>query len=185
MPIVIKVPPVEIGFNEKTKQFITFDGATLILEHSLISLSKWEAIWKIPFLDKNTKLTREQTESYVECMTLNKQSDPKVYHYLSNENIAEIEKYIGDDKTATWFTNNNPGKSKSKSEVITSELIYYWMISWNIPVEFEKWHLSRLIALVRICNVKNSKDNKMSKKETAEYYKRLNEQRKAAMNTKG
>ena len=172
-------------FNEETNEFvhrIVSKEQTLQLEHSLVSLSKGESKWCKPFLVKQEKTTEEIID-YVKCMTLTQNVDPAVYEHLTNENLADIMNYIDAPMTATTFPNNGDGKKSN--ELITSELIYYWMIALNIPFECQKWHLNRLITLVRVCNVKNQPPKKMSKREIMSRNRALNEARKKQLNTRG
>jgi len=167
-------------WNEKEERFIEIPKTTLQLEHSLVSLSKWESKWHKAFLQ--TQLTTEETLDYVKCMIMNNNVDPNVVYGLSDENILEIKDYISNPMTATWFTDNN---KKESSEVVTSEIIYYWMISLQIPFECQKWHLNRLLTLIRVCNEKNAPKKNMSKREIAERNRILNEQRKARYKSRG
>lgn len=169
------------GYDEATKEFIetTFD---LELEHSLVSLSKWESKFKKAFLGKAEK-TPEEVLAYVECMTLTPVFSPEVFLKMSKENFDAINAYVGDPMTATHLR-ENPNQQAS-AEVVTSELIYYWMISLNIPDRFETWHLNRLLTLIRVCNAKNSPSKKMSPQELAQRNRDLNEQRRAQMGTRG
>lgn len=169
-------------FNEKTQTFIEIPGGTIQLEHSLISLSKWEAKWEKPFLDDKNPINEEEMLDYIKCMTLTKNVDPNIYLNLSSENIRDINSYIEAPMTATWFHDNNPKRNR---EVITSEIIYYWMIALNIPFECQKWHLNRLLTLIRVCNIKNSPQKKMSRKEVMQRNRELNNARRAANNSKG
>lgn len=181
----ITIPGGEL-FDEETEMFVTLQPTTLNLEHSLIAISKWEAKYHIPFLDEVEK-TKEQIEYYIQCMTIDKNINPNVYKFIPSYLIDEILEYIRDPMTATWFGDDSKSnKKKVKNEIITSELIYYWMIALNIPAEYEKWHINRLLTLVRICNIKNSSDSKkISKKDMLKDYDALNEARKAKLNTKG
>ena len=177
----INVPGMEF-WDEVAEEFVVVKGCTLQLEHSLVSLSKWESKWCKAFLSKREK-TPEETIDYVRCMTLTKNVDPRIYTVLTDSNIKQINDYIAAPMTATCFYDDkkSPGV---KSETITSELIYYWMITLNIPVEFEKWHLNRLIALIKTCNVKNN-PKKMSKSEIMRRNRSLNASRKKRLHTKG
>lgn len=177
----ITIPDSEV-FIEETGEFIKIKGQTLQLEHSLISLSKWESKWHKPFLGKGEK-TSEEIIDYVRCMTLTPNVDSMVYNFLTNENVREINKYIDDPMTATTFSEDPT--AKRNREIITSELIYYWMISLNIPVEFQKWHLNRLLTLIRVCNIKNQPPKKMSKKEIMRRNAALNAARRKQLNSKG
>ena len=179
--LTIKIPAREF-FDEKTQTFFTTKEQTLQLEHSLISISKWESKWQKPFLTINEKKTLEETIDYIKCMTITKNVDPNVYNYLSNENMNEINTYIESPMTATTFSDNTKGRSR---EIITSELIYYWMISLNIPMECQQWHINRLLTLIRVCNVKNTPPKKMSRKDIANRYASLNAARRSKLHSKG
>ena len=164
-------------YNESTGEFINVKDTLLKLEHSLVSVSKWEEHYKKPFLTEDAK-TKEETIFYIKCMTINSNVNELVYELLTAEQIESINQYIQDNRTATWFTERDNDSSVNR-EQITSELIYYWMIIYNIPQDYQKWHLSRLMALIRICNIKNSPNKKMSEQETLDYYRRIKEQRRA------
>jgi hypothetical protein len=179
--LVIHVSGVE-SFDENTQEFIAQGGTVLELEHSLVSLSKWESIHEKPFLGKEPK-TSEEILSYVKCMTLTEKIPREIFQKLSQENIEGIREYIEAKASATWFS-EQPGEPKSR-DVITSELIYYWMTVFNIPFECERWHLNRLFTLIRICNVKQAKPEKMSSSELARRNRELNAQRKAQLGTTG
>lgn len=179
----IKIPENSL-WDEKEECFINVPETYLSLEHSLVSLSKWESIWHKPFL--STNLTNEETVSYVKCMTLTQNVDPLVYLGLTNKNFEEINKYISDNMTATWFNDKNDNtKVKGDREIITSELVYYWMISLSIPMECQKWHLNRLFTLIKVCNEKNAPKKKMTKREILERNKALNEERRRKYNSEG
>lgn len=180
--LTIIVPAVEM-FNEETNEFlISKKEQTLQLEHSLVSLSKWESKWCKAFLSKEEK-TFEETLDYVKCMTITQNVDPEVYNRLTRSNIDEIYKYIESPMTATTFYNNQQ-KGIAK-ETVTSELIYYWMISLNIPMECQKWHLNRLLTLIRVCNVKNAPPKKMSRREIMSRNAALNAARRKQYGTNG
>ena len=170
-------------FDEKTSEFITVKGGTLKLEHSLVSISKWESKWKIPFLSKKKK-TNVQIDDYIRCMSVNGDPDPILIASISSEDKNRIIDYIEEKQTATWFSNLDD-KRNTQSDVITSELIYYWMIEYQIPHEYEKWHLSRLLTLIEICNRKNSTPKKMSQAEIMARNKVLNAERKARLHSRG
>lgn len=172
-------------YNRKTKEFITIKDTTLSLEHSLVSVSKWEAKWHKPFLSTSDK-TYEETIDYVKCMTITQNVDPNVYFLLTKENLDEINKYIANPMTATWFNDRKEGSApRRSSETITSELIYYWMVALQIPFECQKWHLNRLLVLVRICNIKNQPSKKYSKKDTMSRNAALNAARRKSLGTSG
>ncbi len=162
--------------------FYTISGGILILEHSLISLSKFEARTHKPFLGDNTGNAIDDTIEYVKCMTINK-VDSNIYSLLQQSDIDKINSYINDPMTATTFRDLNKNKS-TQSSVVTSEVIYYYMITYNIPFECEKWHLNRLMTLIRVCSEKNNTSN-MNKRDVYEQNRRLNEIRRAKMKSKG
>lgn len=169
-------------FNNKTNEFHTVKEQTLVLEHSLVSISKWESKWKVPFLHTESK-TYEQVLDYVKCMTITQNVDTYVYSCLTNEHIKQIQEYIDDPMTATTFSNLE--KKKGSREIITSELIYYWMVALQIPSEYQRWHINRLLTLIKICNIKNGPEKKMSKSDIFKRNKSLNAARRQAMNSKG
>lgn len=177
----IMVGSVE-SYNDSLQEF-TWEGGTAIqLEHSLVSLSKWEQEFEKPFLSTEEK-TDEELFTYVRMMTLTPDVPPEIYFKLSEKNINEINDYINKKMTATWFS-DSPNAPPSR-EIITAELIYYWMTVFNIPFECQYWHLNRLFTLIRVCNIKSGKPKKMSRAEIAQRNRELNEQRKAQLKTKG
>lgn len=179
--IEITVPPFEF-FDEKSGQFIENKKAVKIqLEHSLISISKWESKYHKPFLSDDDMTTEEAVE-YIKFMTLNKGVDPLAYLMIPAEEMQRVNEYIKDPQTATTINDT----TKSKKEVITSEIIYYWMISYNIPVDFEKWHLNRLMTLIRVCSIKaDPNPKKMSKNQIRQQNAALNAARRKKLNSKG
>lgn len=177
----ITIPAIEL-WDEMKQEFVYRKPQTLQLEHSLVSLSKWESKWQKPFLTKEEK-TREESLDYIKCMTITQNVDPDTYQYLTNANLEEIYDYIAAPMTATVFSDNKP--AKGGREIVTSELIYYWMIALQIPYEYRKWHLNQLITLIRVCEIKNQPPKKKKQKETASYYAALNAARKKKHNTKG
>ena len=177
----IIVPAAEY-FDEINEEFIYKKEQVLQLEHSLVSLSKWESKWNKAFLGKQEK-TDEEILDYVRCMTVTQHVDPEVYSRLSVENYAAINAYIEAPMTATRF--HEEKVQKGNKDTVTSELIYYWMIAYNIPVEFQKWHLNRLLTLIRVCNVKNSPPKKRSKREIFQRNAALNAANKRRFNSKG
>ena len=177
----ITVPAFE-GWDESKQEFVNYKAQTLQLEHSLIAVSKWESKWHKPFLVKEQK-TKEETLDYIKCMTITQNVDPEVYNRLTQDNIDEINAYIDNPMTATTFSDEQNGKPSR--EIITSELIDYWMIANNIPVEFRKWHLNRLITLIKICSIKNAPPKKQSKQDILRRNAALNAERRKRLNSKG
>lgn len=178
--LTITVPGREM-FNEKTGEFFNTKEQTLQLEHSLVSLSKWEAKWNKAFLTKEQK-TPEQVLDYIRCMTITQNVDPNIYNALTDENIEAINKYIEAPMTATSFYDKG---LKKNNETVTSELIYYWMIALNVPMECQRWHLNRLLTLIRVCNIKNTPPKKMNKRELMSRNAALNAARRSKLNTRG
>lgn len=176
----LRIPEGEF-FNEVTQEFVKTKEATLQLEHSLISVAKWESKWEKPFLAEDDK-TNEQMRDYVRCMTINQNVDPEVYKHLSKGVIDQINKYIEKPMSATWFRED---KSPINREIVTAEIIYYWMVTNNIPFECQKWHLNRLLTLIRVCSIKNAPPKKMSAREIRNQNRELNKQRRARLNSKG
>lgn len=182
--LTITIPGVE-GFDESKDEFVVLvPEQTLELEHSLVALSKWESKWCKPFFSKKPK-TYEETLDYIKCMTLTPNVKPEAYSYIPRNTIDEINKYIEAPMTATTFSNAKSKTGKGSSEQVTSELVYYWMISFNIPVEFENWHINRLLTLIQVCEVKSSPPKKMSMREIMSRNAQLNAARRQQMNTRG
>lgn len=177
----ITVPEREL-YDEINNEFITIPEKTICLEHSLVSVSKWESKWKKPFLSKDAK-TVEETIDYIKCMTITQNVDDKIYQYLTKENIQQINEYIDNSMTATTFYDTR--KNTGHKENITSELIYYWMINLNIPMECQKWHLNRLLTLIKVCNIKSDSGKKMSRSEINSRNAALNAARRKKLNTRG
>lgn len=179
----IEISSVEL-FDENRQEFIYIKGGKLKLEHSLLSLAKWESKWHKPFFFKGQKSVAE-TLDYIRCMTINPVSDPRIYDYIDNSVIEKINQYIDDPMTATTFS-KTPGDARPyRQEVITAEIIYYWMVALNIPFECQKWHLNRLLTLIKVTNIKSNPEKKMSKKAIRERNAILNAQRRAKLHTKG
>lgn len=178
----ITIPAGEEQWDEVNQEFIYPKEQTLQLEHSLVSLSKWESKWCKPFLTKQAK-TFEETLDYVKCMTLTQNVNPEVYNYLTIANIDLINQYIDAPMTATTFSDDK--NAKTNREQVTAEIIYYWMIALNIPFECQKWHLNRLLTLIKVCNIKNSPPKKKSKKEIMRRNTALNEMRKKQLHSRG
>lgn len=185
--LTIKIPAREADelWDEKKMEFVPIPAQkeqTLQLEHSLVSISKWESKWCKSFFLREEK-TYEETIDYIKFMTLNKNIDSNIYRRLSKDNIQKINEYIEHPMTATVFSDNKKGTNNR--ETITSELIYYWMIALNIPFECQKWHINRLLTLIRVCEVKNQPPKKMGRREILNRNATLNAARRKQLNTKG
>lgn len=167
-------------YDENKNIFVSIKDQTLKLEHSLLSISKWESKWHKPFINKENKSTEEVID-YIKCMTINTVNDD-IYRCINDSAFRIVNNYISDPMTATTFNDINDRPSR---EIITSEIIYYWMITYNIPFECEKWHLNKLLTLIKVCNNKNNPDKKMSRSEVIRRNKELNNKRRMAMNSKG
>ena len=169
-------------FDEEKEEFTLKNEVVLELEHSLVSLSKWESKYEKPFL-KDDEKTVEETLGYVEAMLLNPNISPEVLNKLKEEDILKIHEYINSKQTATWF--NHLKKPPPSTEIITAEVIYYWMFTAGIDIQCENWHLNRLITLIKVFDVKNEKPKKMSPSETAAHRRELLAKRRAQYNTRG
>lgn len=176
------VVPAWEDFNDFTGEFSQGDETTLTLEHSLISLSKWESKHHKAYLGNEQK-TNEEVIDYIRCMTLTKNVNDRVFYHLSEENIKEIMDYLADPMTATTFSNTR--KSSGKSEILTAELIYYYMIAYGIPFSCEKWHLNRLTTLIHVAAIKNSPSKKMGRKQIMSQNQQLNAARRAKHHSQG
>lgn len=176
----ITIPGIEL-YDENTNEFIYYSDEKIQLEHSLVSISKWEANWCKPFLNGRDK-SPDEILDYIKCMTITEGVTDDVYSRLTQDNFATINDYLGRPMTATTFSNE---QGKPNREIITSEVIYYWMVSFNIPFECQYWHLNRLLTLIKVCNVKNNPPKKMSKNEILSRNKALNEARRKQLNTRG
>ena len=181
----ITTPAVDL-WDEEKQEFDIVKEHTLCLEHSLVSLSKWESKWHKPFLTKDTK-THDETVDYIRCMTITQNVDPNVYKYIPDDIIQQVYSYIDDPMTATWFSDQKKKTTnRINNEQVTSELVYYWMTKLNIPFECQKWHLNRLLTLIQVCNVKENQPNqKMGQREILRNQAALNAARKKKLNTKG
>ena len=177
----ITIPFFEL-WDEQKQELISVNEQTLQLEHSLVSISKWEAKWGKPFLTKQEK-TLEETIDYVKCMTLTQNVKPEVYYGLTAANMDEINRYIEHPMTATRFFEEKNGRAGR--EQITAEIIYYWMVVLNIPFECQKWHLNRLLTLIRVCDIKSQPPKKQSRREIMKRNAALNAARRKRLNTKG
>ena len=179
--LVIRLPKEE-GWDPVHECFVELDAITLKLEHSLLSISKWERRWKKPYISSVEK-TKEEILDYFRCMTVSPAKVPDyVYETLPEPYTEAILKYIEDPMTATTFSQ---GGGRPSREVITAEIIYYWMTVYHIPFECEKWHLNRLMTLIRVCSIKSAPPKKMGRHETMRQNADLNARRRKARRSKG
>lgn len=178
--LTLVIPPCEV-FNNETQEFSFTKEVRLRLEHSLVSISKWEARWHVPFLSNNG-MSRAQTIDYIRCMTITQNVSPDAYRYITDDNIKTVMKYIENPMTATTIKKS---QNRPSRQIVTNEVIYYWMIELGIPMDCEKWHLNRLLTLVEVCNEKHSKPKKMSQNERIAQQRELNAQRRAKYHTRG
>ena len=176
----LTIPKQEL-YDEEKNEFTYIDEKELRLEHSLISVSKWESIHEKPFLVESDKTIEEKID-YIKCMTLTQNVDDDIFQGLTTQNLLAADDYINAKMTATWFPKDDTRKSR---EIVTSELIYYWMVEYGIPFECQKWHLNRLMTLIRVCGVKKQPAKKMSKEAVLARNARLNAMRKAKLHTRG
>ena len=187
----VEIPEQKDIFDESTQMFLPETKKTVLnLEHSLIAISKWESKWKVPYLDPNVKKSHEMEIDYIKCMTINNNLiDPNIYNVIPMPIYKQILDYIADPMTATQFKSTNNVKKRGSSitgeKIITSELLYYYMIANNIPSEYEKWHVSRLMVLIRICGIKNGPVKKKSKQEIISENDRINEERRNQLHSTG
>lgn len=180
MSKIIKIPEQELFVPPD--RFINLKETTIKIEHSLVAIAKWEAKWHVPFLDEHTQKTNEMMIDYIRCMTITQNVDPMIYDFLPESVLKEINEYIDDPMTATWFKNTAHGRN---GEIVTSELVYYWMIAQNIPPEYDKWHFNRLMTLIRVCSEKNTPSKKMNRRDILSQNKALNAARRKASGSKG
>ena len=180
--LTITIPGTEL-WDEQSERFITVREETVTLEHSLVSISKWEAKWHKAFLGKQKK-TEEETRDYVRCMSVYDDVSPNILIGLTDENISQINAYIEDSMTATYISDIH-NKSGANRDTVTSELIYYWMIALNIPFECQYWHLNRLMTLINVCSIKNQPAKKMGRNELMRRNTALNAARRKQLHTKG
>lgn len=181
MPIKIHIPKQSF-FNEEKNEFINVEPCDITLEHSLYSISKWEQKWHVPYLTDDQK-TIEQVISYIQCMTITQNVNPEVYKYIPDSELIRVKEYINDPMTATTFAKEE-GKGQGK-KILTNEVLYFYMLSYNIPADFDKWHLNRLLTLIKIFNEENKPKKKMSKHQAINNYARLNAERRARLGSKG
>lgn len=180
----ITIPEQEV-YIEESDEIHYIREQVLTLEHSLVSISKWESRWIKPFIDRKDKTTEELID-YIRCMTLTQNVDPLIYNYIPNSEFNKIIDYINAPMTATTINRHNEFKAGiGRHEVITSEIIYYWMVTLGIPFECQKWHINRLITLIQVCNIKNSPNKNMSKKSVYSQNAALNAARRKASRSKG
>lgn len=174
--------PGDKFYNEETEEFVTVNDVVLELEHSLATLSKWESFFEKPFLSSDDK-TPEETLWYIRAMIVTPNVPPEVFQKLTKENVEEINNYINSRMTATWFSNE--ANQSPVREVVTAEIIYYWMVTLNIPFECQHWHLSRLMTLITVCSRKNAPPKKMNKQDAIRQQRELNALRRQQLGSSG
>lgn len=161
------------GFDDSIGEFVDLETVTVRLEHSLVSLSKWESKWEVPFLDSTTDRTDEMWMDYIRFMHLDP-VDEKLLTKLSSENMRSISEYINSSQTATWFADHGRNVRRApQSKKVTSDLVYYWMSALSIPFECQHWHFNRLITLIRIAEAENQPQKKMGRKESMAQHRSL------------
>lgn len=180
LPIKITIPTTEL-FDEEKEEFVYIKEKELVLEHSLVSLHKWEQKWHIPYLSSNK--TAEQVLDYLRFMTITQNVDPDIYKYIPTDEAQKINAYIDNPMTATTFSNLE--KEKQSKEILTAEIIYYWMIKLGIPVEFQKWHLNSLLTLIKVISLKEAPEKKMGAHDAARMQRDINNARRARLHSKG
>lgn len=174
------IPKIEL-YDEQKKEFVEIGPCTILMEHSLVSISKWESKWHKPFIGSEN-LSNEEIRDYLRCMTITQNVNPLIYDYISEENLQKVNDYIEDPMTGTTFYDFLPQKSGNKKK--SSEDIYSQMILLGIPFECQKWHINRLLTLIKVCSLDQS-DKKMTKEETMKAYHQLNAERRKKLNSKG
>lgn len=179
--LYITVPSVEM-FDEATNEFVVRPDEILMLEHSLVSMSKWEESTEKPFLGYEDK-SRHEIVAYFKCMTICPVNDPEVFSRLSNENFQEINAYIDRKMTAAWFRENPEGRGNG--EIVTAEIVYYWMVALQVPIEMQYWHFNKLLAQIKVINLKNAPKSKVPAQEAAADRSKLNAERLASGKTRG
>lgn len=175
--------PAGRGFNEDTEEFVIFPAVTLRLEHSLISIHKWEAKWHKSYLD-NKEFTAEEQLDYIRCMSLDPNFDPIVLRRLRKDDFIKVRDYITNPMTATVI-HKKKSQGPNSGQFITAELIYYWMVEFGIPFECNKWHLNQLLTLIEVCSIKQTPGNKMNKREAAMMRASANEARRKKLGSRG
>ena len=174
MPIKIFVPKQELWDDTREILIPIKEDITLSLEHSLVSLTKWESKWHKPFLSPEEK-TQEETMDYVRCMILNEDVDDEIIYAFTNANLKQIEEYIATEQTATTFPKENSSEPQS-NELLTSELIYYYLACMQCPFQpTETWHLSRVLTLIRVASFKNKGEKKLNKTEALQQCESIKE----------
>lgn len=184
----ITIPGEEL-WDARRAEFTSTKAVTLRLEYSLVSLSKWESKWHIPFFDDSMEKTPEQMQDFVRCMTVTQGVDPTVYARLTVENLNAIYRYMEDPMTATWFAGegrpgekyqNGTAKRRARrrppgtGKVLTSEVLYSRMFQAGVSIECERWHLNRLMTLIRVCQEEQAPPRKMSRKDALRQRRELN-----------
>ena len=183
MPLTLKI--TEEYWDSEKQEFVYPELGTLVLEHSLISISKWEGKWHKAYLEESVKKTNEETLDYIRCMSIKGEPSDAVLSGLTKEDVDKIINYINDPMTATTFK-KEPGKTNNNiTNFVTSELIYAKMVMYGVPVEFEKWHLNRLLTLIKVLDEQNKEPKKHSERELISNYAKIREANRARFKAKG
>jgi len=174
------------SYDDENEKFVITNAVKLQLEHSLVSVSKWESKFKRAFLS-DQPMTEEEVLYLLTSMCLTPNTPPGIFYKVPESQLELVREYLDDKQTATFFTDRgNAPRPPGRPQIVTSELIYYWMISYRIPIEAENWNFNRLITLIRIFDEKSQSANrKMTPKEVAAHQRQLNQQRRAASGSKG
>lgn len=166
-----------------SEKFLLVKEQSLPLEHSLLSISKWEEKWHKPMpLINNERLSGDEFLDYVRCMTISRNPDPLVYRCITAREVEAIMAYINDPHTATWFGNEKSGGNDKRP--LTTELIYHLMFAFGVSKECEKWHLNRLMTQLRVEYEESKPSKKKTPAEIAERHRMLNAKRRAEARAK-
>ena len=183
LPLVIAIEDEK--WDSEKEEFIPPKTVVLQLEHSLVSVSKWESKWCKPFLSSIKTATDEETLDYIKCMTITQNVDPDVYNHITNREIDQITDYINLPMTATTISEDEGDKKKSAPRIVTNELIYFWMIAHQIPLDCQKWHLNRLLMLIQVCEAERAPKKKRSRGEIMRRNAEINARNRKKFNSKG
>ena len=185
MPIVVTVPKSEVYDEENDIFYEIKNEVTLVMEHNLIAISRWESKFHKPYLTKDTK-TNEEILYYLECMTITKGVESYVYRCIPKSELLRITEYINDPMTGTTVRESPYAKKQGKEEIQSAELLYYYMFKLGIPKECENWHLNRLMTLMKVYGAKDEKpDGKASRSELIARNRAINARNRSKYHSKG